>query len=79
MCHHMKTSFGVAVFDQMDDIITMLNVVNPDERLQGILEALPEKWDSIRKDAISRQKEDPDFFFDEDGEKVRFYLENLRD
>ena len=53
----------------MDDIFAILNVVNPDDRLQGILEALPEKWDSIRKDAIARQKEDPDFFFDEDGEK----------
>lgn len=79
MCHHMKTSFGVAIFDQMDDIFAMLNVVNPDDRLQGILETLPEKWDSIRKEAIARQKEDPDFFFDEDGEKVRFYMENLRD
>lgn len=79
MYHHLNTSFDVTIFDQMDDIIAILNVVNPDDRLQGILEALPEKWDLIRTEAVARRKEEPDFFFDEDGEKVRFYKENLRD
>ena len=79
MYHHLNTSFDVTIFDQMDDIIAILNGVNPDDRLQGILEALPEKWDLIRTEAVARRKEEPDFFFDEDGEKVRFYKENLRD
>lgn len=79
MYHHLNTSFDVTIFDQMDDIIAILNVVNPDDRLHGILEALPEKWDLIRTEAVARRKEEPDFFFDEDGEKVRFYMENLRD